>query len=83
MTFRFDGLSYFIKFSPFDQSLPHVHTNVFCESRRGNNPQIIEITKDKQVVWEFDEFELVRNELACWQILEAKAAKRLRNQFAD
>ena len=33
------------------------------------NPQIFEITYDKKVLWEFDEWDLVGNGLACWQVL--------------
>jgi len=33
------------------------------------NPQIFEIDRDKKIVWEFDEYDLVGNGLACWQIL--------------
>ncbi len=47
-----------------------------------NNPQIFEITRDKKVVWEFNEFELVGNGLACWQVLDGKKANALRRQLA-
>jgi hypothetical protein len=46
------------------------------------NPQIFEIKRDKKVVWEFDEWELVGNGLACWQIFNGKESKRLRKQLA-
>lgn len=46
------------------------------------NPQIFEITKDKEVVWEFDEWDLVGNGLACWQILDAKQSAMVREQLA-
>ena len=46
------------------------------------NPQIFEITKDKRVVWEFDEWDLVGNGLACWQILDAKQSALVRKQLA-
>ena len=46
------------------------------------NPQIFEITKDKKVVWEFNEWDLVGNGLACWQILEGEQARNVRNQLA-
>ncbi|MGK0188538.1 MAG: outer membrane protein assembly factor BamB, partial [Verrucomicrobiales bacterium] len=46
------------------------------------NPQIFEITKDKKVVWEFDEWELVGDGLACWQILEGEQAAMVRKQLA-
>ncbi len=47
-----------------------------------DNPQIFEITREKKVVWEYNEFELVGNGLACWQVLDGKAATRLRKQIA-
>ena len=46
------------------------------------NPQIFEITKDKKVVWQFDEWELVGNGLACWQILDAKQSAMVRKKLA-
>ena len=48
-----------------------------------NNPQIFEITRDKKVVWEFNEFEMVGNGLACWQVLDGKDAKNLRQKLAQ
>ena len=47
-----------------------------------NNPQIFEITKEKKVVWEFDEWDLVGNGLACWQVLDAEQSKMLRQKLA-
>ena len=52
-----------------------------CHAGEGN-PQIFEITGDKKVVWEFDEWELVGNGLAIWQILNDNQSKRLRKQLA-
>ncbi|MDC0292196.1 hypothetical protein OAK81_02780 [Verrucomicrobiales bacterium] len=46
------------------------------------NPQIFEITRDKKVVWEFDEWELVGNGLACWQILDAEQSALVRKKLA-
>lgn len=46
-----------------------------------NNPQIFEITKEKKVVWEFDEWDLVGNGLACWQVLDAAQSKMLREKL--
>jgi len=47
-----------------------------------NNPQIFEIDRNKKVGWEFDEWELVGNGLAVWQVFEGRQAKRLRKQLA-
>jgi hypothetical protein len=46
------------------------------------NPQIFEINRDKKVVWEFDEWELVGNGLAVWQVFDGKASKSLRKKLA-
>ncbi|MFN3158961.1 MAG: PQQ-binding-like beta-propeller repeat protein [Rubinisphaera brasiliensis] len=45
------------------------------------NPQILEITPDKNVVWEFDEFPLVGNGLACWEVLDDSQSERIRKQL--
>lgn len=46
------------------------------------NPQVFEITKDKKVVWEFDQWELVGNGLACWQVLDSKQSAMVREKLA-
>ena len=46
------------------------------------NPQIFEITHDKKVVWEFDEWDLVGNGLACWQVLDDKQSALVRKKLA-
>ncbi|QDT43697.1 Arylsulfotransferase (ASST) [Gimesia alba] len=43
-----------------------------------NNPQILELDGDRNVVWEFDEFDLVGNGLACWEILDDEQSKLVR-----
>ena len=47
------------------------------------NPQIFEITKDKKVVWQFDEWNLVGNGLACWQVLEGEQARMVRRKLNE
>lgn len=46
-----------------------------------DNPQIFEITRDKKIVWEFDQYDLVGNGLACWQVLEGKQASMVRKKI--
>jgi outer membrane protein assembly factor BamB len=46
------------------------------------NPQIFEINKDKKIVWEFNNFELVGNGLACWEVLEGEKAAMVRQKLA-
>ncbi|MEM1295914.1 MAG: hypothetical protein AAGH89_11155 [Verrucomicrobiota bacterium] len=53
-----------------------------CHAGEGN-PQIFEITRDKKVVWEFNEWELVGNGLACWQVLDAEQSKMVRAKLAS
>lgn len=47
-----------------------------------SNPQIFEITKDKKVVWQYDEWDLVGNGLACWQVLDADQSALVRKKLA-
>ena len=48
-----------------------------------NNPQIFEITKTKQVPWQFQEWDLVGNGLACWQVLDKKQSALVRKKLAQ
>ena len=48
-----------------------------------DNPQIFEITKDKKVVWEYNEFDLVGNGLACWQVLNESESKLIRQKLKN
>ena len=64
------------------QELPNGNVVVGNCHAGEENPQIFEITKDKKVVWAFDEWDLVGNGLACWQILDAKQSVMVRKQLA-
>ena len=46
-----------------------------------DNPQIFEINKDKKVIWQFNEYELVGNGLACWQVLNDAQSKLVREKL--
>ncbi|MBL9153837.1 MAG: PQQ-binding-like beta-propeller repeat protein [Verrucomicrobiales bacterium] len=46
------------------------------------NPQIIEVTRDKQVVWRFHDFQTFGNSLANTLVLDGKAAADLRARLA-
>lgn len=52
-----------------------------CHAGEGN-PQIFEITRGKEVVWEFSEWDLVGNGLACWQILNPEQSAMVRKKLA-
>jgi outer membrane protein assembly factor BamB len=47
------------------------------------NPQIFEINKDKKIVWQFDNYELVGNGLACWEVIEGERAVNIRKKIAE
>ncbi|MEM9281347.1 MAG: hypothetical protein AAGA96_05940 [Verrucomicrobiota bacterium] len=47
-----------------------------------DNPQIIEITRDKEVVWSFTDFETFNNALAVTVIVEGEQARELRSRLA-
>jgi hypothetical protein len=42
------------------------------------NPQIFEITRDKKVVWQFNQYGTFGNGLACWQILNDQQSAQVR-----
>ncbi len=47
------------------------------------SPQIFEITRDKKVVWQFNEFETFGNGLACSEILNDKQSALVRKKLAE
>ncbi|MDH3583593.1 MAG: hypothetical protein OER86_05200, partial [Phycisphaerae bacterium] len=47
-----------------------------------NNPQIFEVDRGKKIIWEFDEYDLVGNGLACWQILDDDQSAMVRKKLA-
>lgn len=48
-----------------------------------DNPQIFELDGNKKVVWEFDEYDLVGNGLACWQILDDRQSDLVRKKLSQ
>jgi len=46
------------------------------------HPQIIELDEDRKIVWTFDEFDLVGNGLACWEILDDAQSALVRKKLA-
>lgn len=47
-----------------------------------SSPQIFEITRDKKVVWQFNQYETFGNGLACSQVLSDEQAKLVRRLLA-
>ena len=47
-----------------------------------DNPQIIEITRDKQVVWSFNDFENFGNALAVSLVVDGDTASAIRKKLS-
>ena len=47
-----------------------------------DNPQIIEITRDKQVVWSFNDFEIFGNALAVSLVVDGDTASAIRKKLS-
>ena len=47
-----------------------------------DNPQLFELDKERNVVWQFNEFELVGNGMACFDYLPPAKAAKVRQQIA-
>jgi outer membrane protein assembly factor BamB len=47
-----------------------------------DSPQLFELDKDRKVVWEFNEYELVGNGMACFDYLDAAQSAKVRKQIA-
>ena len=47
---------------------------------RGGTP-VLEITCNKKIVWEFNQYELVGNGLVCWLALEGEQADMIRKKL--
>ena len=76
---KFPGTEIKIGWTTDLQELPNGNIVIGnCHAGEGN-PQIVELDKDHKIVWQFDEWELVGNGLACWEILDAKQTALLRS----
>jgi hypothetical protein len=48
-----------------------------------DNPQLFELDEDRKVVWQFNEFELVGNGMACFDYLDSEKAEMVRKLIAE
>lgn len=64
------------------QELPNGHFALGNCHAGEDNPQIIEVNREKQIVWQFDEWDLVGNGLASWQILTPEQSAMVRKKLA-
>lgn len=51
-----------------------------CHAGEGH-PQIVELDQERKIVWQFDEWDLVGNGLACWEILDPKQTALVRKLY--
>lgn len=65
------------------QELPNGNRVVGNCHASEKDPQIIELSPDKEVVWSFNEWGLVGDGMACWQILTPEQCKMIRKNLQD
>jgi hypothetical protein len=58
------------------QALPNGHIIVGNAHAGPNNPQFVEVTRDKKVVWTFNRYDLGGNDLVVGQVLDVKGVIR-------
>lgn len=65
------------------KELPNGHVVIDNCHAGPDNPQLFELDKARNVVWQFNEFELVGNGMACFDYVDAEMAERLRQRIND
>lgn len=71
-----------LKWTTFLTELPNGNVVIGNCHAGEKNPQIIELTRDKKVVWQFNRFDIFGNGLACSQILNDEQSLLIRKQIA-
>ena len=71
-----------LKWTACLKELPNGHLLIGNCHAGPDSPQIFELDKNRKVVWEFNEFELVGNGMACWDYVDAKQAAKVRKAVA-
>lgn len=64
------------------EELPDGHVMIANCHAGPDQPQLIELDQDRNVVWQFNRFDLVGNGMACFDYVDAERADRLREQLA-
>jgi len=64
------------------QELPNGHLVIGNCHAGPDQPQIVELDQNRKVVWTFDDYDLVGNGLASWQILDAGQSAQVRALLA-
>ncbi len=71
-----------LKWTACLKELPNGHLLIGNCHAGPDSPQVFELNKDRKVVWEFNEYELVGNGLACWDYLDADQSAKVRKNVA-
>src|SRR5207253_1935080 len=71
-----------LKWTTFLQELDNGNVIVGNCHAGEKNPQICEITRDKKVVWEFNQYGIFGNGLACSQVLSDQQSALVRKLLA-
>ena len=75
---RVPGTNIDLKWTTCLEELPNGNIVVGNCHAGPENPQIFEIDRQMKVGWKFDQYELVGNGLACWQVLNDEQSKLAR-----
>ncbi|MEI7461580.1 MAG: PQQ-binding-like beta-propeller repeat protein [Pirellula sp.] len=75
---RVPGTNIDLKWTTCLEELPNGNIVVGNCHAGPENPQIFEIDRQMKVGWKFDQYELVGNGLACWQVLDDEQSKLAR-----
>lgn len=65
------------------KELPNGHLLIDNCHAGPENPQLIEFNSKRQVVWQFNEFDLVGNGMACFDYLDSERAAKVRKRIAE
>lgn len=72
-----------LKWTTCLKELPNGHLIVGNCHAGPDNPQVFELDKNRKVIWQFNEYELVGNGLACWDYLDEKQSAKVRKIVAS
>ena len=64
------------------KELPNGHLIIGNCHAGPDSPQVFELDKNRKVVWEFNEYELVGNGMACWDYVGKGQAEKVRKRIA-
>ncbi|PHR95996.1 MAG: hypothetical protein COA78_29260 [Blastopirellula sp.] len=72
-----------LKWTACLKELPNGHLIIGNCHAGPDSPQVFELDKNRNVVWEYNEFELVGNGMACWDYIGSDQADKIRKVIAS